>query len=126
MIVGFALGVCDLFLLGMLLYKQEYSLLQLMLLTQICFAVALIPFFVRAETLFDKAGGWLFQILIVILAGAVVGGIGVQLEEYWENTSVLNSQVRPLVAESAELILVLCAQFMVSALVVSAFLRRLK
>jgi hypothetical protein len=123
MIQAIVVILSELYLLGLLVWRQEYLLFQLIVLTQLWVGLGLIPFFIRGETRLDREGGAFARIFLGLLVFALGVAVALHIENYWSIDSGFSESTKELLGIYAELLPVLAVAFMSSALFVTGFSR---
>ena len=123
MIPGLVLALCDLFLLGLLIYRQEYLFFQLVLFSQAWLLLVLLPFHVRGET---KVGAGYHKVrgaAIAILIGSFAAGVFMTTDDFWPVASNFNANVSLILTDYADILPVAAAIAMAAAVSATSFLR---
>ncbi|MEQ1879186.1 MAG: hypothetical protein ABL958_21285 [Bdellovibrionia bacterium] len=114
---------CDLFLLGILIFRQEYLFFQLIAFSQVWLLLVILPFQVRGET---KVGAGYHKLrggAIALLLGALGAGIILSAEEFWPVASNFNGDVKLLLSEYSDILPIAAAAAMGAAASATSFLR---
>lgn len=117
------LAMGDLFLLGLLVYKNEYLVFQTMVASQVFLMLLLLPFYVRGETKIDKSSSKFSGTLIAVLLFAVVVGLFLSSEDFWQSPSNFNEDAHLVLVEYADLLALVAVAVMAAALNAVGFLR---
>lgn len=123
MIAGVLLAASNVYMLGLLTWRQEYLLLQLIMLTQLWIGLALIPFLIRGEADFSARANTYAALGASALVAALFAGLAFGVESFWTEQSGFATGTKALLGSYSELLPVAGTSFIVAVLVVSGFLR---
>ncbi|HEX4926266.1 MAG TPA: hypothetical protein VFV50_19385 [Bdellovibrionales bacterium] len=123
MIIITILMLSNLYLLGVLTWRQEYLMIQLIVLTQVWLALVLIPFVIRGETRLSQPTSRYTIGAVAVFVLALAGGLSLGVADFWLEPSGFSGSTKALLGTYAEVLPVVGTTFAVAVLAVSGFLR---